>query len=314
MFLEANFSAANVDPIAVHFQLSAYENLYGLTPKRDDITAGEPFEGRARLYRKILRQRQAPESVVIVGSLDTSDVGELRYYEAEANYLRAHGFESEFVAPAYFAAPHKHYSIALKHYLSEYWKEMNLPIEATANAHADTLFLVPDSGRALSSKLLFAWLSSESTPLPEADRNFVRKHIPWTRRTERTEVEFDDRSWRLADLAIECREEFVLKPFSCCGGKGVLLGRTAAPDVWLRRVNEAIEARDHILQRYIAADELKMDFFDRNAEKLYTTPVNYVLGAYVVDGMNAGSTIRHFPHSIPGVVNLALGASFNVVL
>ena len=314
LFLEANFGAANVDPIVTHFQLSAYNTLYGLSPRRDERTAGEPFEGRARLYRRILRHLQAPQSVAIVGYADPSSGGTLRYYEAEAHYLRAQGFESDFVPPSFFSSPNRKYSIALKHYLSEYWQDIGLPIDDTASAHASTFFLVPDSGRALSSKLLFAWLSAAAIPLSEADRDFVQKHIPWTRRMEPAEVEFDERSWLLSDLAIDRRDEFVLKPISSCGGKGVLLGRITTPTVWQRSVNGALEKRDHILQRYIEADPLTMDFFSRNSGKVRTIPVTYVLGAYLVDGMNAGSTIRHFPHGEPGVVNLDRGASFNVVL
>jgi hypothetical protein len=316
VFLEANFSAANVDPVVTHFLLAVYRSLYGLTPTLHANSVGEPFEGRVRLYRKIFRDLEAPESVAIVGTTRESTVGDIRYYEAEVNYLRARGISSDLVEPAYFATPDeaKQYSIALKHFLSEYWMPLRIPLDAMMAAHADMFFLVPDSGRSLSSKLVFAWLSAGSVPLSALERSFVQEHIPWTRLAERREVEFDGRSWSLRELALRRREEFVLKPLTCCGGKGVLLGRSAEPGLWRRRVNEAVESRDHVLQRYVEADKLTMDFFDRKTGKLRSSNVTYVLGSYIVDGINAGNTIRHFPHAAPGVVNLDMGASFNVVL
>ena len=316
VFLEANFGAANVDPVVTHFLLSTYRRLYGLMPTQDTNSAGEPFEGRCRLYRKIFRDRQLPESVVIVGTTRESSVGDVRYYEAEANYLRAQGIASDLVEPSYFAVPNeeKQYSIALKHFMSEYWMPLGIPLDAMAAAHADTIFLVPDSDRSLSSKLVFAWLSAESVPLSASERRFVQKHIPWTRRTERGEVDFDGRSWTLRDLSVERREDFVLKPLNSCGGQGVLLGRNTEPEIWQRRVDEAVELRDHVLQQYVKADELGMDFFDRKTGEFRCTNVTYVLGSYIVDGINAGNGIRHFPSSAPGVVNVNQGASINVVL
>jgi hypothetical protein len=315
IFLEANFSAANVDPIVTHFQLAAYRTMYGLEPTKETNAAGEPFEGRARLFRKILRERQAPESVAVVGSVPASDVGDIRYYEAEPNYLRDRGFVSDLVDPSYFASspPAGRYSIALKHYLSEYWMELGLPVDRTIAAHADTVFLVPDSGRSLSSKLVFAWLSAGSVPLSDADRGFVDRHIPWTRLFGPENVEFDGRTWRLPELAVTKQDDFVLKPLTSCGGKGVVLGRSTDADLWRRCVDEALDSRDHVLQLYVEADRLAMDFFDRKAGTIHSTDVTYVLGCYVVDGGNAGSTIRHFPHNAPGVVNLDRGASFNAV-
>lgn len=264
VFLEANFSAANLDSVVRHYLLSTYQDLYGLSPTMSATSVAEPFEARARLYRKIFRERHAPQSVAIVAKREP-DVGNERYYEAETNYLRAQGIESDLVEPSYFGAGNgnKKYSIAQKHFLSEYWMVLNISLDAMASAHVDTVFLVPDSGRSLSSKLVFAWLSAGSIPLSPSERSFVRKHIPWTRRTEHGDVEFDGRTWNLRDLALERQRHFVLKPITCCGGKGVLLGRNTERVTWQGHVDEALSLADHVLQQYVEADQLGMDFFDR---------------------------------------------------
>ena len=315
IFLEANFSAANVDSVVTHYLLAAYRTLYGLTPKIDATSAGEPFEARVHLYRKIFREHQASHSVAIVAKREPN-IGNERYYEAEPSYLRARGIESDLVEPSYFGAAqgNKKYSIAQKHFLSEYWMALNISLGDMAAAHADTVFLVPDSGRALSSKLVFAWLSAGSIPLSPSERSFVNNHIPWTRHTERGDDEFDGRTWNLRELALDKQENFVLKPLTCCGGKGVLLGRNTAVETWRQHLDDAIELADSVLQQYVDADELAMDCFDRETGLIQSVNVTYVLGSYIVDGINAGSTVRHFLDNAPGVVNLNTGASFNIVL
>jgi hypothetical protein len=313
VFLEANFSAANVDSVVTHYLLATYRILYGLTPTTSATSAGEPFEARAGLYRRIFREHQAPSSVAIV-AMRESDVGSERYYEAETRYLRAQGIESDLVEPSYFGATkgNKKYSIAQKHFLSEYWMQLHINLDAMAAAHVGTFFLVPDSGRSLSSKLVFALLSTEAISLSPSELSFVRKHIPWTRLTQQGDVEFDAHVWNLRDLALERQDAFVLKPLTSCGGKGVLLGRNTEIQTWRQQVDEAIELENSVLQQYVDADKLEMNFFDRRRGLPQSASVTYVLGSYIVDGINAGSTIRQFDNNNPGVVNLNMGASFNI--
>jgi hypothetical protein len=128
------------------------------------------------------------------------------------------------------------------------------------------------------------------------------------------EVEFEGRSWNLRELAMERRADFVLKPLTSHGGKGVVLGRDTEPGAWRRAIDKALKLRDHVVQQYVKADEFEMDFFDRKTGQHRCLDVAYVLGCYMVDGTNAGRTIRHVPGNAPGVVNFELDASFNIVL
>lgn len=316
VFLEANFSAANVGPVATHFQLAAYRQLYGVEPLVNESCAGEPFEARARFYMKLLRERNASPSVVIVGQTDERSSGDHRYFAAEASFLRERGFRSSFVDPAAMAELRgkARYSIAMKHFLSEYWRPLGVPLEAMAAAHSETFFFVPDSGRSLSSKLVFAWLSEGTVPLTPSESSFVRQHIPWTRVVRDGEVEFEGSAWRLRDLALARQESFVLKPLTCCGGTGVTIGMTESPEQWKRLVDEAIASGGFIVQEFVANDKLTMDFFDTLHNAVRSLEVSHVFGAYIVDGVGAGVTVRHFPDHGPAVVNVDLGASLNVVI
>jgi hypothetical protein len=314
MFLECNFGAANGDPVSVHQLFAAYRELYGLQPHHGPDELLEPFHGRLEFYRRICAARDLPESVAIVGTMREPDIEDVRYFDAEAQYLRAHGFDSSFVEPEFFDSPRWRYSIALKHFLSGGWRTMGIPLDGIARAHADTIFIVSDSGLLLSSKLIFAWLSAESVPLSAADRDFARTHIPWTRLVEHRSVLYEDEECDLVDLAVDQREQFVLKPLNSCAGHGVLLGCDTDPDEWTRRLRRAARLHDHIIQQYVDADPLHMDFFDARTGEAKRMPVTYVLGPYVVDGVNSGLSIRHTPGSSAQVVNHAQGASFNVVL
>ncbi|MGH3115539.1 MAG: hypothetical protein ACRDQ2_00185 [Gaiellales bacterium] len=314
MFLECNFGAANGDPVSAHPLFAVYGELYGLRPSPRPDESPEPFHGRLDFYRRICAAQGLPESVAIVGTMREPDIEDVRYFDAEAAFLREHGFDSSFVEPETFASRRRRYSIALKHFLSGGWRTMGVPLDGIARAHADTIFLVSDSGLSLSSKLIFAWLSAEFLPLSAEDRHFVRTHIPWTRLVEHGPVLHQDKEHNLLDLAVERREHFVLKPLNSCAGRGVLIGRSTDPGEWAGRLETAALRRDHVLQQYVDADPLHMDFFDQGTGVVKRIPVAYTLGPYVVDGVNSGLSIRHAPGPGAKVVNHAQGASFNVVL
>jgi hypothetical protein len=311
IFLECNFGAANGDPVSIHHLLGAYRKLYGIEPADG---APEPFHSRLEFYRRICAARELPESVAIVGTMREPDMSDVRYFEAEARYLRAHGFDSSFVEPEFFDEHRRPYSVALKHFLPGTLRYMGISLEGIARAHADTTFLVPDSGLSLSSKLVFAWLSEESVPLPDDERDFVRNHIPWTRRVEHRTVVYEEREHNLVDLAIEQREMFVVKPLNSCAGQGVLIGRNTEPDEWAKYVRIAADRQDYVIQRVVDADPLNMDFYDLTAGEISRLPVTYVLGPYVVDGVNSGIYLRHVPGRGAQVVNHTQGASTNIAL
>ncbi|MGW4210332.1 hypothetical protein ACWEIJ_20250 [Lentzea sp. NPDC004789] len=313
VFLECNFGAANGDPISLHPLSVAYRELYGPLPDPVPGELPEPFAGRLALYRKICAERDVPQSVAVVGTTRNETLVGVEYFEGEAEYLRAHGFESVFVEPDRFGAAGRRFSIALKHFQSDSLARSGFSLDELARAHAETVFMVSDSGQSLSSKLVLAWLSSGEVALPERDREFVREHVPWTRRVERGEVEYRGRSSELTELITGRPDEFVLKPLNSAGGQGVLIGRDTDPGAWRQRVERAAELRDHVVQAHVEADPLQMDFFDTTTGEARRTAVSYVLGPYVVDGINSGCSIRHAPKAGDRVVNYGHGASFNVV-
>lgn len=313
IFMESNIGSAPGCVITSHFLLRAYQQLFGL--KRDLAPQdhfAEPFAGRAALYRDIAERLGREPAAAVLGSFE--DMVSRRHLEAEVHYLRDHGIDSELVHPEDFRDGRIRFPVALKHLLPKEWARMGIDVNGVIRAHRDTVFLSPDSAQSLSSKIVFAWMSEGAPVMTEEDREFVREHIPWTRLLEPVEVEFEGAQANLVELVSANQDEFVLKPLNSFSGDGVLVGRTTEAQRWRAAVAAVAITRDHIVQRYVLADPLEMDFFDRTTGELVRHRVDYVLGPYVIDGVGAGCSLRHVPKTGPaGVVNHALGASLNVV-
>jgi hypothetical protein len=314
MFLECNFGAANSGPITSHVLRSAYHSLYGPPPRPLPGDAAGAFEARADLYRGICDARGLPHRVAILGTMREEDIDDPRYFGVEAEYLRSVGIDSSFVEPEELADGAKRWSVVQKHFLPEEWVRLGIPLEPVLEAHRESAFMVSDSGLSLSSKFVFAWLSSGSVPLSREERDFVRRHIPWTREVVPGPVEFEGREHDLVELALRSRERFVLKPANACGGQGVLIGRAATAGRWEAYLSAALGSRSHVLQEYLVSDTGRMEFWDRRSGRVRDLEVDYVLGPYVVDRTSAGCTVRHVPKGSHGVVNHARGASLNIVV
>ncbi len=137
------------------------------------------------------------------------------------------------------------------------------------------------------SKKLFAVLTDERwrgllTPI---ERAVVDAHVPWTRvlRPERS-------LWRgrlvdTVELALERREELVLKPATSFEGRGVLLGASTPPDRWAHEVGRHLGGT-HILQERVPAP-IRTFALPREG-RVDAVPLHLHLGEYVLDGRLAG--------------------------
>jgi len=117
-------------------------------------------------------------------------------------------------------------------------------------------------------KAFFAVLTDERNAalFTEAERDVLRRHIPWTRVVADTRTTRDGLSIELLDYIRKGRENFVLKPNDEYGGAGVTLGWehdaagwdaaiqkavNAAPGTWIAQ--EKIRIRREIFPYYDAA-------------------------------------------------------------
>ncbi len=127
----------------------------------------------------------------------------------------------------------------------------------------------------LHNKAIFALLHDPTFPMAEADREFVRRHVPLT--------------LRLDDAARErvrrAPQDWVLKPAESHGGKGVVLGWQAARAAWEREVDIAQGA---IVQARVPAP--RAAFFDARDGRVHQRVVD--LGPFLAFGKHAGFLCR----------------------
>jgi hypothetical protein len=83
----------------------------------------------------------------------------------------------------------------------------------------------------------------------------VRQAIPWTRRLADCDVEYRGQKWEVRQLAIEQREQFVLKAAYDIRGDGVTIGRATDSQTW-RQLIERCWDRAYVLQEYVEPPKL----------------------------------------------------------
>lgn len=158
----------------------------------------------------------------------------------------------------------------------------------------------------LTSKMTLAWLWEDTDGLPRAEREFVRRHVPWTVRAEAVRV----------DEAVARQDGLVLKPADGYGGTGVVVGAAVPAGQWRRALAHAAASGGQLLQEYVDGDTATLDFAHARTGERRAARVRYVLGPLLFGGEQAGVLIRH---AMPGngtgpVLNAQLGAPVNTAL
>lgn len=127
----------------------------------------------------------------------------------------------------------------------------------------------------LHTKAIFALLHDPAFPLAEADRAFVRRHVPLTRMVDdavRERVRREPEGW-------------VLKPAQGHGGRGVVLGWATPRAAWERAVDTAV---DTIVQARVPAP--RGPFLDARDGRVHDRVVD--LGPFLARGRLAGFLCR----------------------
>lgn len=155
------------------------------------------------------------------------------------------------------------------------------------------------------SKLCLAYLSDPAfgdrfTP---SERTLIDRHIPWSRRLiGDPEVEFCGERYRLRELAVERREDLVLKAAYDIRGDGVTIGRSITQEEW-RSLLERRWDRPFILQEFIPPPQLDVPCSD--------SPISYELRNFSVDLFMFGGHFAGFGSKLSGQlkVNVFQGGS-----
>ncbi len=135
----------------------------------------------------------------------------------------------------------------------------------------------------------------------------IQSFIPWTCHVGPEKVEFEGRSWYPVDLALEKRDQFVLKPAGGYGGVGVYAGNKTPQDVWEKALEDVGE-ESWVLQQYTSIPEEPFPVFspDMTIEK---RKVN--LNPFMLGGEYASAIARL---STAAVINVSAGGGMVPVI
>jgi hypothetical protein len=162
----------------------------------------------------------------------------------------------------------------------------------------------PTATWLLGNKLVLAWLWQDADGLPAADRDLVHRHLP------RTVV----LNAAALDRAVAGRSWLVAKPAGGSSGAGVLIGRDLDERQWRDGLELAVAGGRHVLQEYVDADPIAMEFVHVETGQIVTEEVPYSVAPYAFGRRPSGACARI---GFPGggrVLNLARGMLVSGVL
>lgn len=172
------------------------------------------------------------------------------------------------------------------------------------------LFSGPITG-LLSDKRNLALLSekSASQDFTAAERDLLRRHLPWTRLVQDADATWRGERVRLPALLAAHRERFVLKKARSLGGLDVRLGRSQTQADWERLLREALADQGWIVQELV---EARPHFFLDSGGNVVRHDL--VWGLFTFGNTFGGGFLRLQPSDRGGVVNTAGGAEVGLLL
>jgi hypothetical protein len=167
-------------------------------------------------------------------------------------------------------------------------------------------------GWLMSDKRIVALVSeyADTDEFTDAERELIRRHIPWTRQVRRGTATRGGRTLRIPDDLPERREELVLKKASSIGGRHVHVGKYRTDAEWRTLIERALHDGDWIVQEYL---EMVPYCFQTKADG----PARHdmVWGLFVFGDHFGGAFLRMQPAgNASGLVNTAQGAEVGVLL
>lgn len=150
--------------------------------------------------------------------------------------------------------------------------------------------------------------NADTEVFPEAGRELIRRHVPWTRRAVRGPVRLDGAEVSLEELLRSDRGRFVLKHVAESGGKGVVLGASASAEVWESAVANALIDGNWIAQERLTSRPYLFQYGAAGC-----APHDVVWGPFVFGSEYAGVILRMLPCAAGRPINLSGDATEGVV-
>lgn len=162
----------------------------------------------------------------------------------------------------------------------------------------------------LSDKRNIALLSDEDlgTGFTADERDFLQRHVPWTRLVRAERTSFRGARVFLPDLLESHRQELVVKNSLLYGGKEVFVGLYTSPAEWTEVIRNALAAKHWVAQEFIPSNP----YLHQNGD-YGCSPHNVIWGPFVFGERFAGAILRMQPMADATVVNLSLTATEGLI-
>jgi len=160
--------------------------------------------------------------------------------------------------------------------------------------------------RILSDKRNMALLSEglEKGTFTAAEREAIRRHVPWTRIVATGRADFYGEEMAMRDLLLARREELVLKAGLSYGGKAVAIGDFTPAAAWRERVDAALARGDWIVQERLES----LTYLYQSGER-GCSPHDVIWGPFLFGDTYGGLFLRMQPKADRTVVNLTQTAT-----
>jgi glutathionylspermidine synthase len=146
--------------------------------------------------------------------------------------------------------------------------------------------------------------------LDDDERHVIDEHVPWSAFMKARTITFKGETIQLAAFVKDNKDEFVLKPVSGFGGKGVLIGKDILQGKWEWAVDRACsENNDYIVQEFVTIPQEEFPAFE-NGLFIGFKKKNINFNLWAFNGEFGGAFVRI---SHMSVINVSQGGGLTPV-
>jgi hypothetical protein len=209
------------------------------------------------VYERVRGRAERPA----IGIIDYRGLPTQREFELFKDFFEARGYRATIADPRDLEIRggklhHNDFAIDLVYRrvltteLLEKLDECRALVEAYRTGAA--VFVNSFRTKYVHKKMLFGVLTDERHAhyFTQAERDAIRRHVPWTRRLEDTQTTYGDEPVELVDFVRENRGRLVLKPNDDYGGHGIYIGWESDEREWDEAIQAAL-AGDYLAQERV---------------------------------------------------------------
>jgi len=163
----------------------------------------------------------------------------------------------------------------------------------------------------IANKLNLVILSEnqDSSLFTIAEKEIIKRNIPWTRKLNDDQVDFHGQTIKTIDYVLENKDKFVIKPVFGLAGQKVCIGSKVSESEWRKNISFCDENEPFVVQEYIKP---QVNVYHSKTSGYYYCET--VLGLFVFGNLYGGGFARNLSvDSKEGVINCAQGAEVGVL-